>query len=57
MLFCYSGQFRHKRMAENTQNVEISNPIYMRDFDEDEEVADDFANFEAERVSYSVQTN
>ena len=37
-------------MAENT-NVEISNPIYMRDCEDDEEVADDFTNFESDRVS------
>jgi len=30
-----SRQFKHTRMAE-TGNVEISNPIYMRDYEEDE---------------------
>ena len=42
-------------MDENAQNVEFNNPIYGRDFDEDEDVPDDFANFEAERVSYTSQ--
>jgi len=44
-------------MDENAQNVEFNNPIYGRDFDEDEDVPDDFANFEAERVSYTSQTS
>jgi len=54
---CCSGQFGHRRMDENAQNVEFNNPIYGRDFDEDEDVPDDFANFEAERVSYTSQTS
>jgi hypothetical protein len=46
IIFCrqHRNQFRHKRMAPDTDgaNVEISNPIYMKDFVDDDTV-DEFA--------------
>ena len=49
--FCRS-QFKHMRMADSG-NVEISNPIYMRDYDEDEnEGPGDAFTFDPDKVSY-----
>ena len=35
----FSNQFKHRRMNEGG-NVEISNPIYMREYDDDEGVSE-----------------
>lgn len=39
-LSIFSSQFKHKRMAPDQDgvNVEISNPIYMKDYEDDENV-------------------
>ncbi len=48
----FSQQFKHMRMSE-TANVEINNPIYMRDYDEDDPTDAAFS-FEADKVRYQV---
>jgi len=47
-----SNQFKHKRMAPENDgaNIEISNPIYMKDY-EDDDVADDFG-LDTDKVIY-----
>ena len=46
-----SGQFKHKRMTE-PGNVEINNPIYMRDYEDEDggDIADGFS-FDPDKVS------
>ena len=43
MISCCSRQFKHMRMTDSA-NVEISNPMYMRDYEDEEggDVAESF---------------
>ena len=52
-LLTFRNQFKHKRMASDNDgvNVEISNPIYMRDYEEDE-VVDEFG-LDNDKVGFS----
>ena len=50
-IFVNSNQFKHIRMTDTEgANVEISNPIYMKDY-EDEDVAEDFP-FDPNKVTF-----
>jgi hypothetical protein len=51
MIVDFSSQFKHKRMAPDQDgvNVEISNPIYMRDYEDDDNV-DEFG-LDSDKVS------
>ncbi len=46
-----SSQFKHTRMKEPGSNVEITNPIYMREYDEDEG-GPDYGDFHSDKVKY-----
>ncbi len=48
----HSSQFKHTRMKEPGSNVEITNPIYMREYDEDEG-GPDYGDFHSDKVKYS----